>query len=115
MSIVAEPYLDDNGHDELGYEYGIDDNPFFGPIKYDDEVDIPEVPCIEARKAVESWPIKHVGRRPADHITRDLLLNSMWRDRRPRLFHSMAGKPPAWIEDSVNHLIGQYGREQAIQ
>ena len=34
------------------------------------------VPCPPARQAVEAWRIARLGRRPQDHIARDLLLNS---------------------------------------
>src|SRR5215469_16775323 len=69
---------------------------------------------MEPHSAVESWKIAALGHRPQDYLARDLLLNSLWRDERPRVFHSLAKKPPAWIEDQVRHLPGNQVK-QAVQ
>jgi len=63
-------------------------------------------PEVDPRSAVEAWKIAAIGRRPQDYLARDLLLNSLWRDERPRLFHDLVKKPPAWIDDHVRHLPG---------
>jgi hypothetical protein len=60
----------------------------------------------DARQAVEQWRIAALGRRPEDFMARDLLLHSLWRDERPRVFHSLAKKPPAWVRDHVRYLPG---------
>jgi hypothetical protein len=70
-------------------------------------------PDLDPRGAVEAWRIAALGQRPRDYLARDLLLNSLWRDERPRAFHSLAKKPPAWIEDHVRHLPGTQDRQAA--
>jgi hypothetical protein len=72
------------------------------------------VPDLDPRGAVEAWRIAALGRRPRDYLTRDLLLNSLWRDERPRVFHELAKKPPVWVEDHVRHLPGTQ-QKQAVQ
>jgi hypothetical protein len=69
---------------------------------------------LDPQAGVESWRIGALGRRPKDFMARDLLLGSLWRDERPRVFHSLAKKPPAWLEDHVAQLPGKH-REQATQ
>jgi hypothetical protein len=70
-------------------------------------------PDLDPRGAVEAWKIAALGRRPRDYLARDLLLHSLWRDERPRMFHGLAKKPPAWVEDHVAHLPGGQDRQAA--
>jgi hypothetical protein len=72
------------------------------------------VPDRDPRGAVEAWRIAALGQRPRDYLARDLLLHSLWRDERPRVFHKLAKKPPGWIEDHVRHLPGNQ-HKQATQ
>jgi hypothetical protein len=70
-------------------------------------------PDLDPRGAVEAWKLAALGHRPRDYLARDLLLGSLWRDERPSVFHELAKKPPAWIEDHVRHLPGSQERQAA--
>src|SRR5690349_7679455 len=58
-------------------------------------------------EAVLEWRVTAVGRRPQDHMARDLLHGSLLRDRRPRLYHRNVKEPPAWVLGAVAHLPTQ--------
>jgi hypothetical protein len=69
---------------------------------------------LDPQAAVESWRFRALGRRPRDFMARDLLLGSLWRDNRPRVFHTLSKDPVPWLEDHVRNLPGKL-RAQAIQ
>lgn len=60
--------------------------------------------ALDAEQAVRAWRITAVGHRPQDYMARDLLHQSLFRDMRPRGFHTYAKDPPGWIHDLTNHL-----------
>ena len=106
----AEPGVPDDGFDAdptdaEDEEYG---------ASCEDDRDLSSYLELNPQNVVESWRILALGRRPKDFMARDLLLNSLFRDERPRLFHNLSKKPPSWLEDHVQHLPGSQ-RAQAIQ
>jgi hypothetical protein len=52
-------------------------------------------------RGVLRWRAVAAGRRPHDHLARDLLFGSLGRDYRARLFHKLRKHPPEWIADAV--------------
>ncbi|OAI55005.1 hypothetical protein AYO44_13710 [Planctomycetaceae bacterium SCGC AG-212-F19] len=58
----------------------------------------------DAQEAVANWRITAVGNRPRDHMGRDFLFGSLFRDYRPTMFSRYAKEPPEWMLPLVNHL-----------
>ena len=92
-------------------EYGA---AFDGEWAEDGDSPLPSLLDVDVQTAVESWKCRVLGRRPKDFMARDMLLNSLFRDERPRLFHSLCKRPPAWLRDHVAHLP-ELQQDQAIQ
>jgi len=68
---------------------------------------------IDARNAVEQWPIAAVGRRPKDFMIHDLLIGSMIRDPRAAGLQRLFRKPMLWIVELVAHLKDDSQRKRA--
>lgn len=51
----------------------------------------------EARQLIEGWHITAVGNRPIDHMARDLLAASHYRDPNQWAFRRLAASTPTWI------------------
>src|SRR4051812_23331403 len=63
---------------------------------------------------LDAWRVEAVGRRPADHLGRDLMHGSLLRDPRCRSLRRAAKDPSGWLLESVAHLPGP-DRAQAAQ
>jgi hypothetical protein len=55
-------------------------------------------------KWMEWFPVVAVGRRPQDHMTRDLMHGSLLRNHRVPMFGRLAKAPPDWLRETVAHL-----------
>jgi hypothetical protein len=60
------------------------------------------------------YPIVAVGRRPGDHMARDLMHGSLLRNHRVPMFARLASEPEEWLRDAVAHLPARQ-RPQAVQ
>jgi len=58
----------------------------------------------DAQEAAAFWRVEAVGRRPLDHLARDLMYGSLLRDHRPTWFHKYAREQPDWMQDLIAHL-----------
>ncbi len=55
-------------------------------------------------EGVRQWRIQCVGRRPGDHMVRDLLHGSLLRDARPRWFHECCHSNDSRFQEAIAHL-----------
>jgi hypothetical protein len=55
-------------------------------------------------RSVQDWEIVAFGNRPRDHMVRDCLFASLFRDRRATMFHTYARRPSQWMESAAAHL-----------
>ncbi|MHB1035006.1 MAG: hypothetical protein ACYC35_15270 [Pirellulales bacterium] len=66
------------------------------------------MPNLDPMDAAMSWTITAIGKRPVDHMVRDLLFGSLIRDPRGFMFRQRSLKPDSWIttalEESLGHL-----------
>jgi RNA polymerase sigma factor (sigma-70 family) len=60
-------------------------------------------------RAVPRWRAAAYGRRPVDHVGRDLLFGSLGRDHRARSFRRLCRDPPDWVREAVDLARGAGG------
>jgi hypothetical protein len=100
-----QPLIDADGSGDLAAE--ADDFNEYDSDYYKPPPPLDADPEAISRRCVDgvlAWPIKALGKRPADWLAHDLLMHDHLRDARLWRFHAMWKNPDAWMLDRVAGL-----------